>query len=72
MTLITNDLKKLGINMIFFFRSQPYKKRLVNKTKYSTKILLRGYLDPPKGEILKNWKKLNDSYLNLQNLETTG
>ena len=62
MTLITNDLKKLGIQHdIFFSETNLIKKDLVKKTVNhlrSKNFIKEGYLDPPKGEILKNWKKI--------------
>ncbi len=62
MTLIKDDLKKLGIKHDNFFSESD----LVNKdlVKKSVKILKdknfvkEGYLDPPKGETPKNWKKI--------------
>ncbi len=62
MSLIKDDLKKLGIRHDnFFSESELIKKELVNK---SIKILKdknfveENYLDPPKGEKPKNWKKV--------------
>ncbi len=62
MTLIRDDLKKLGIQHDnFFSESELVKKDLVNK---SIKILKTknyvedAYLNPPKGETSKNWKKI--------------
>ena len=62
MTLIRDDLKKLGIQHDnFFSESELVKKDLVNKSvkKLQTKNFVQeGYLDPPKGEIPKHWKKI--------------
>ena len=62
MTLIKSDLKKLGIQHDYFFsETELVKKDLVNKTvKYlqNKKIVEEGYLEPPKGETSKNWKKI--------------
>ncbi len=62
MTLIKSDLKKLGIQHDYFFsETELVKKDLINKTvKYlqNKKIVEEGYLEPPKGETSKNWKKI--------------
>ena len=61
MTLIRDDLKKLGIKHDKFFSETDLIKRdLVNKAVkqlQSKNFVEEGYLNPPKGEILKNWKK---------------
>ena len=61
MTIIKDDLKKLGIiHDNFFSESQLVKKNLVNQTvkKLQNKNFVKeGYLDPPKGESSSNWKK---------------
>ncbi len=61
MTLIKDDLKKLGIEHDnFFSETEIVKKNLVDKTiKYlqNQNFVEEGYLNPPKGEIPKNWKK---------------
>ena len=62
MALIKNDLRNLGIKHDYFFsETDLIKKDLVNKTvqKLQNKNLVEeGYLNPPKGEIQKNWKKI--------------
>ena len=62
MDLIKNDLQKLGINHdIFVSESELVKKDLVNKSvKFlqSKNFVEEAYLNPPKGEISKNWKKI--------------
>ncbi len=62
MSLIKDDLKKLGIEHDnFFSETELIKKDLVSKTvkQLQTKNLVEeGYLNPPKGEITKNWKKI--------------
>ncbi len=62
MTLIKDDLKKLGIQHDnFFSETELVKKDLVNKTIKQLKnknLVEEGYLDPPKGEKSKNWKKI--------------
>ena len=62
MSLIKDDLIRLGIiHDNFFSESELVKKNLVDK---AVKILQRknfveeGFLDPPKGESIKNWKKI--------------
>ena len=62
MSLIKDDLIKLGIiHDNFFSETELVKKNLVDK---AVKILQRknfveeGFLDPPKGESIKNWKKI--------------
>ena len=61
MTFIKGDLKKLGIQHDnFFSESELVKKDLVNKTVkqlQNKNFVEEGYLEPPKGEVLKNWKK---------------
>jgi arginyl-tRNA synthetase len=61
MELIKNDLNLLGISHDNFF-SETYlvKKDLVNqavKILTDKKFVEEGYLQPPKGEIIKNWEK---------------
>ena len=62
MALIKDDLKKLGIQHDnFFSETELIKKDLVNKTVkqlQNEKLVEDGYLDPPKGEKSKNWKKI--------------
>ena len=62
MTLIKDDLKKLGIKHDnFFSETDLIKRNLVNKAVkqlQSKNFVEEGYLNPPKGEILKNWKKV--------------
>ncbi len=62
MTLIKNDLKKLGItHNNFFSETELVNKDLVRKTIQKLekkKYIEEGFLDPPKGESLKNWKKI--------------
>ena len=62
MTLIKDVLKKLGIKHdIFFSETDLIKKDVVKKavTQLQSKNFVEeGYLDPPKGEIPKNWKKI--------------
>ena len=62
MSLIKKDLKHLGISHdIFFSETELVKKDLVNKTVkilQSKNYVKEGYLDPPKGEPSKNWKKV--------------
>ena len=62
MALIKDDLKKLGIEHDnFFSESELVKKDLVNITVrelQNKNFVEEGYLDPPKGEIPKNWKKV--------------
>ncbi len=62
MNLIKNDLKKLGIKHDnFFSETELVKKDLVNKTVNKLKnknFVEEGFLDPPKGEVSKNWKKV--------------
>ena len=62
MSLIKNDLIRLGIvHDNFFSETELLKKNLVDK---AVKILQNknfveeGFLDPPKGESIKNWKKI--------------
>ena len=62
MSLIKKDLKHLGISHDnFFSETELEKKDLVNKTVkilQSKNYVKEGYLDPPKGEPSKNWKKV--------------
>ena len=62
MILIKDDLKKLGIQHDnFFSETDIVKKNLVNKTvkQLQTKNFVKeGFLEPPKGEKSKNWKKI--------------
>ena len=62
MSLIKSDLKKLGITHDnFFSESELLKKDLVNKTVFKLKkkdYVKEGFLEPPKGESSKNWKKV--------------
>ena len=62
MNLIKEDLKKLGIQHDYFFsETELVKKDLVNKTikhLQNKNLVEEGYLDPPKGEKSKNWKKI--------------
>ena len=69
MEMIKSDLKKLGISHNSFISE----KSIVNSknVEHAIKELRKnnyveeGYLDPPKGEETKDWKKLKDSFLNL-------
>ena len=62
MNLIKADLKKLGIeHNNFFSESEIVKNDIVNKTvKFlqNKNLIEEGFLDPPKGEPSKNWKKV--------------
>ena len=62
MKLIKDDLKKLGIiHDNFFSETQLIKKKLVNKTVKKLQdrnYVEEGFLDPPKGESSKDWKKI--------------
>ena len=62
MSLIKKDLKHLGVSHDnFFSETELVKKDLVNKTVkilQSKNYVKEGYLDPPKGEPSKNWKKV--------------
>ncbi len=62
MELIKNDLKLLGIKHDnFFSETEIVNKNLVNKaveTLKKKKYVEKGFLDPPKGETDKNWKKI--------------
>ena len=62
MTQIKDVLKKLGIKHdIFFSETDLIKKDVVKKAVkqlQSKNFVEEGYLDPPKGEIPKNWKKI--------------
>ena len=61
MYLIKKDLKQLGITHDYFSsETEIVKKKLVNKVVkqlQNKKYVVEGFLDPPKGEKLKNWKK---------------
>ena len=61
MKLIKSDLKLLGINHDnFFYESDIVKKKLINKSLNrlkKNKIVIEGFLQPPKGEDNINWKK---------------
>ena len=58
---IKKDLKELGISHdIFISENELVKKRLVEKSVEElkkNKLIVEGYLNPPKGEEKKNWKK---------------
>ena len=62
MELIKNDLNLLGISHDnFFSESMLIKKDLVNKTVKKLrdkKFVVEGFLEAPKGEVNKNWKKI--------------
>ena len=62
MSLIKDDLKRLGIvHDNFFSETELVKKDLVNKVVkqlQSKNYVEEGFLSPPKGETLKNWKKI--------------
>ena len=62
MDFIKDDLKKLGIQHDnFISETDLIKKDLVSKTIKNLKnknFVEEGYLDPPKGETPKNWKKI--------------
>lgn len=62
MNLIKNDLKKLGISHDHFLsETDIVNKNMVNKAINALKeknYVEEGYLDPPKGETIKNWKKV--------------
>ncbi len=62
MVMIKSDLSKLGIKHDHFFsESDLVKKKLVNQAVDQLKknnYVQEGYLDPPKGEINKDWKKV--------------
>jgi len=61
MDLIKSDLKKLGIEHDdFFSETNLVKNKLVEKAINQLKkddYVVNGFLDPPKGELNKNWKK---------------
>ncbi len=61
MNLIKSDLKRLGIKHDkFFYESEIVKKNLIKKSLAKLKkdkLVLEGFLDPPKGEDSLNWKK---------------
>ena len=58
---IKKDLKELGISHdIYISESELVKKKLVEKSVEKlkkNKLIVEGYLNPPKGEEKKNWKK---------------
>ena len=58
---IKKDLKELGISHdIYISENELVKKKLVEKSVESlkkNKLIVEGYLNPPKGEEKKNWKK---------------
>ena len=62
MNQIKIDLKKLGIiHDNFFSETELVKKNLVDKAVkilQSKNFVEEGFLDPPKGESIKNWKKI--------------
>ena len=62
MNLIKDDLKKLGIEHDnFFSETELVKKDLVNQAVKQLKtknFVVEGYLNPPKGEIPTDWKKV--------------
>ena len=62
MSLIKNDLNELGISHDnFFSETVLVKKNLVKKVVENLKkkkYVEEGYLDPPKGENSKDWKKI--------------
>ncbi len=62
MNLIKSDLRKLGIEHDnFFSETEMIKNKLVDKAVEELKknnYVKEGYLDPPKGESDKNWKKV--------------
>ena len=62
MKLIKDDLKKLGISHDnFLSETDIVNKKMVNKAVNILKeknYVVEGYLDPPKGENIKNWKKV--------------
>ena len=61
MNLIKSDLKRLGIKHDkFFYESEIVKKNLIKKSLAKLKkdkLVLEGFLEPPKGEDSLNWKK---------------
>ena len=60
MSLIKNDLKKLGImHDHFFSETHLVEKDLVTQVIKELKknYVEEGFLDPPKGEASKDWKK---------------
>ena len=62
MNMIKSDLNKLGIKHDYFFsETEIVKKKLVNKSiEYLKKnnFVEEGFLEPPKGDEKKNWKKI--------------
>tara|TARA_B100001057_G_scaffold123122_1_gene121981 strand:- start:11532 stop:13253 length:1722 start_codon:yes stop_codon:yes gene_type:complete len=62
MEMIKKDLKLLGISHDYFFsETDIVNKNLVNKAVIKLKeknFVEEGYLEPPKGESSKNWKKI--------------
>ena len=59
MNLIKMDLKQLGIIHDNFSETELVNKNLVEKavTKLKKDLIVEGYLEPPKGEKSKDWKK---------------
>ncbi len=61
MSLIKDDLKLLGVSHDkFFSETEIVNKKMVQKTinlLQKKNYIEEGYLDPPKGEVPKNWKK---------------
>ena len=61
MNLIKSDLKRLGIKHDkFFYESEIVKKNLIKKSLAKLKkekLVIKGFLEPPKGEDNLNWKK---------------
>ena len=61
MSLIKKDLKQLGITHDYFSsETEIVKKKLVDKVVQQLQIkkcVVKGFLEPPKGEQLKDWKK---------------
>jgi len=62
MQLIKSDLNKLGITHdVFFSETEIVNNNIVVKTidkLKKDKLVVEGYLNPPKGEEIKNWKKM--------------
>ena len=62
MNLIKSDLIKLGITHDNFISKQYYKRQRNeqgNKKSFKPKkLIVQGYLEPPKGEEIKNWRKV--------------
>ena len=61
MNLIKSDLKNLGVNHDnYVFESEIVKKNLIKKLLNNLKkekLVIEGYLQPPKGEERKDWKR---------------